>query len=78
VDEKDLPTAKVKDVREDPQFFRLLKRGLIFNRSSASGKQALTDGKYAQTVEISGNTPLVVDDKIQTKNGPIVVELEWK
>jgi hypothetical protein len=79
VDGKDLPAgnAKIAEVRDDPQFYRLMKRGLPFNRQSVAGKRPFVEGKYAPIIEIFANGSIVSQDKIPTKNGPIVVEVEW-
>lgn len=79
VEAKDLPggNAKIAEVREDPQFYRLLKRGLVFNRQSIAGKRPFAEGKYAPIIEIFANGSIIVEDKIPGKNGPIVVEVEW-
>lgn len=76
---KDLPVgnAKVAEVRDDPQFYRLMKRGLLFSRQSDSGKRPFSEGRYASIVEIFAKGSVVSDNKIPPKNGPIVVEVEW-
>lgn len=79
VDAAELPAgnAKVADVRDDPQFYRLLKRGLVFNRQSNVGKRPFTEGKYAPIVEIVANGTVVSNDTIPAKHCPIVMELDW-
>jgi len=77
VDAKELPSSKIGDVRGDPQFYRVLKRGIDFTRASG-GKKALRDGKYSSIIEIFPSDRAVVDSKIPQNVGPIVIELDWK
>lgn len=79
VDAKDLPigNAKLGEIRDDPQFYRLMKRGLPISRQTTSGKKAFAEGKYAPVVEIFANASIISEGKIPAKNCPIVVEVEW-
>lgn len=77
VEHKDLPSGKIAEVRGDPQFYRVLKRGIDFKRSSG-GNKALRDGNYSSMIEIFPSEPAVVDGKPPQNAGPILVELEWK
>lgn len=76
VEAKELPPGKVSDARGDPQFYRILKRGLAFARATG-GKKVITDGKYASIVEIYPKENVVKDGKAPQNAGPIVIELEW-
>lgn len=76
VEAKELPSSKIGEVRGDPQFYRILKRGIDFTRASG-GKKALKDGNYSSIVEIFPSEPIVVDGKVPQNAGPIIVELEW-
>ena len=79
VDVVDLPAGspKLAEVREDPQFRRLMKRGLVFSRQPDSGKRPFADVKYSPVLEIFGNGSIIADKKIPTKNGPIIVQIDW-
>lgn len=77
VEAKELPSSKIGEVRGDPQFYRVLMRGIDFTRASG-GKKALKDGNYSSIIEIYPSEPAVDDGKVPKNAGPIIIELEWK
>lgn len=75
----DLPggNPKLVEVRDDPQFYRLLKRGLAFSRAAEKGRRPLSDEKYSGVIQIFAAGSPVVDGKLASGVGPIVAEVEW-
>lgn len=78
VDVAELPSGapKLADVRTDPQFYRLLKRGLAFTRGAQGGKKSLADTNYNVLQVFAAGTPIAAG-KIPTNVAPIVVEVLW-
>lgn len=74
---KELPSSRIGEVRGDPQFYRVLKRGIDFTRASG-GKKALKEGDYSSIIEIFPSESVVVEGKAPQSVGPIIIELEWK
>jgi hypothetical protein len=80
VDAADLPTGtpKIGDVRDDPQFYRLLKRGLPFSRQAPAGKKPLVETAYKNVVEIFAAQSPVANGALTAANSPIIIEIGWQ
>ncbi|MCS0505132.1 hypothetical protein [Ancylobacter mangrovi] len=73
----DLPPGapKVADVRSDPEFYRLMKRGLSYKREARSTKPL--EGTPFDVVQVFATPSAVVDGKIDRGMRSIIVETEW-